>query len=614
MVFSLEHFEYLAYSRQQEESALQLKQLLSGLDAQLGRWGEDFSYTLLESVRPEDADIHIATRLAGAISALFSDPSFYLSPNGFSQLIVWQRWLSVIFATSAYRNADHVIRSLNINGNDLSSLVLGDERTVVKFCLLYTAESEIVLDIDALWNYNPVLAAALAFALMSTRFTGSPASHGKRETLLGWLPARLEGIADVDLLPTSILHDVYMHCSYADLPQKHDIKRAINVLIRRKLAESGLEDLPVPLPAVSREKPVILLLLEWFTAAHSVYRVLSVALRALRLHFRLVAAGFESMVDDVGKAVFDEFVPLPQEELRLQLQQLRALAQQHAPEIFFIPSLGMTLATIYASNMRLAPLQMFAFGHPATSHSAGMDYFIIEQDFLGKASCFSEKLLCLPPASLPFVPSSRLPGRLNAVIRRHPGQVRIVVPGSLMKLNPGFLAACQSIARRTETPVQFHFLVGLTDGLVWAQVRQVIGGVLGDAAVVYPHLDYAQYMEVIGKCDMFLSPFPFGNGNGVVDVLTLCLAGVCRTGDEVCEHVDHGLFLRAGLPEWLIAGSTEAFVAAAVRLVDNHEERARIRDRLAADNAVKRLFLGRAETLGEHLVQLLAEKRARATS
>ena len=37
----------------------------------------------------------------------------------------------------------------------------------------------------------------------------------------------------------------------------------------------------------------------------------------------------------------------------------------------------------------------------------------------------------------------------------------------------------------------------------------------------------------LNDMDMFLSPFPFGNTNGIVDAFTAGLPGVCKTGREV---------------------------------------------------------------------------------
>ncbi|EPF6932686.1 cobalt ABC transporter permease, partial [Salmonella enterica subsp. enterica serovar Muenchen] len=130
----------------------------------------------------------------------------------------------------------------------------------------------------------------------SGRALPTPAAHGKREQLLAWLPERLAELDSLDFLPTAVLHDVYMHCSYADLAEKHRIKRSLNDLIRRSLLAGDFADIAVgdtrgqtaadnPEIQGPPKKPVMLVVLEWFTGQHSVYRTHSRALAALRGRF-----------------------------------------------------------------------------------------------------------------------------------------------------------------------------------------------------------------------------------------------------------------------------------------------------------------------------------------
>ncbi len=70
-----------------------------------------------------------------------------------------------------------------------------------------------------------------------------------------------------------------------------------------------------------------------------------------------------------------------------------------------MPSIGMDLTTIFASNTRLAPIQAVALGHPkATTHSDFIEYVIVEDDYVGSAALVNnyyvfQKMLypmCLP--------------------------------------------------------------------------------------------------------------------------------------------------------------------------------------------------------------------------
>ena len=186
MSFNLEKFEHLAYTRQHELAARELLSLLADLDANYGMQGGSFAASPLTNLLPAETDVHIWTRVASAISCLFADADFAFSPDGFAQLLNFHRWFSAIFSATPFRNADHVVRAFNIGGKgDLNHLQV-ENRNLAKFCLLYSPESEIALDLDALWEHDKRLAAGLCLALLSPRFLGAPAAHIKRELMLPW--------------------------------------------------------------------------------------------------------------------------------------------------------------------------------------------------------------------------------------------------------------------------------------------------------------------------------------------------------------------------------------------------------------------------------------------
>lgn len=602
MPFNLDLFERHVHRREYELAARELLQLLHTLDANYGATGDGFRAQLTSEFRADELDDHLTTRIAAAAAFLFSDQNFQLSPEGLAQLLHWQRWISTLFAASPFRNADAVLRALNAASPDEPDRLVIPGQDLHKFCLLYGPESRIPLDVDALWESSPTLAAGLALVLLAPRFLGTAVAHEKRELLLPWLARRLPEIEDLDLLPTGILHDVYMHCSYADRADKHDIKKGINALIRRKLEAKGIYPLKPPAPPVDGAKPVLLVVLEWFNASHSIYRTHSRTLEAARTKFHVVALG-HSFVDRAGREVFDEFIEIPAVGLYEQLDFIRNTARTKGAHALYMPSVGMHALTMFLANMRIAPVQAMALGHPATSHSKEMDYVVVEEDYVGDPACFSEELLVLPSDGMPYRPSANasrlaLPGRPD-----YRETVHIAVAATTMKLNPGFMAACARIADQVAKPVHFHFMAGQAVGWVYVQVARLVKHHLGDRATVHPHQPYEQYMQRIAGCDLFLNPFPFGNTNGIVDTITAGLVGVCKTGREVHEHIDQGMFERIGLPSWLVARTVDDYVKAAVRLIGDDDTRVALARELAGPQAVQKFFVGRPGIFGEMLYE-----------
>ncbi|EAS8617947.1 cobalt ABC transporter permease, partial [Salmonella enterica] len=195
--FNLEQFEYQVTQPDTESAARMLLFMLTQLDCHYGQWGPQFSAytpgTSLEGLNPV-----LCTRIAGAVTTLFSRPDFTVSDGGYVQLMNLHRWLALIFAVSLYRHADHIIRNINAAGGGVVDPLTLNSHNLRLFCLCYFPDSQIALQPDVLWQYDRRTVARLFLALISGRTLPTSAAHGKREQLLAWLPDRLAELDSLD--------------------------------------------------------------------------------------------------------------------------------------------------------------------------------------------------------------------------------------------------------------------------------------------------------------------------------------------------------------------------------------------------------------------------------
>ncbi len=603
ITFTLEEFEADIQARQHEPAARRLLELLTVIDEQHGGIGGLQMRHLPVGRSADEIERHIAARLADAIGRLFTDPDFNLSDSGFFDFIVRHRWIGLIFAASPLRNADHLIRMMGGVAEDGVHLKL-DHPGFLKLCVLYTNESDLSLNCDELWYRMPRVCAALLMALLSPRLTISDNAHAKRESILGWLPSRLDQLQTAAALPQAFIHDVWMHCSYAMRDDKHAIKAPLNRLVRQQMLDLGLRDVDTPYCAPPTDladgasidpadKQVLMVVLEWFHSTHSIYRTHSLSMCALKAHYRLVGVGMLECTDEHTRGLFDEFIELGQGlPLDVNLTRLREAAERLRPQIIYYPSLGMFPYTIYACNLRLAPMQVSALGHPATTHSTTVDYVVVEEDYLGDPECFTERLLLVPKDAIPYRPPVTWPD-IHPKVRENRDLVKVAVVAASMKLNAVYLQTCRQIVEQARTKVEFHFIPAFAIGLALAHARdEILRTVPG--AVVHPTRPYDEYLHCINECDMFINPYPFGNTNGIVDTVRQGLPGVCRSGREVHSNIDEGMLRRLGLPDALIAYDEAGYIAAAVELIDNHDERIRLSRELMDPSIVEKFFTGDA--------------------
>lgn len=611
---SVIRFEQEVAAKNYEEACVELLDILNKIDTNFGGVeGIEIDYpSQLNDELVQDKIKHLCTRVAVAMSELFSDPQLDISEGGAQRFFTLQRWINMIFASSLFVNADHVLQAYNRNPDktNLSDFHLDNTKSsLIKFCILYLPESNINVNLDALWNLDPELCASLCFALQSPRFIATDQAFSKRGTILQWFPEKLATIENLNNVPSAISHDVYMHCSYDIAENKHWVKKVLNQVIRRHLLQGGWTDRDVTKLGERNGKPVMVVLLEHFHSSHSIYRTHSTSMIAARERFHLIGVGNEA-VDAAGQAVFDEFHLLKGDNIFSKLNELKEICEKNGAAVLYMPSIGMDLTTIFASNSRLAPVQVIALGHPATTHSDFIEYVIVEDDYVGSEKCFSEQLLRLPKDALPYVPSALAPKHVEYRLRENPEVVNIGIASTTMKLNPYFLAALKAIRDRANVKVHFHFALGQSSGVTHPYVERFIKSYLGNDATAHPHVPYDQYLRILHNCDMMVNPFPFGNTNGIIDMVTLGLVGICKTGAEVHEHIDEGLFKRLGLPEWLIANTVDEYVERAIRLAENHQERLELRRHIIENNGLQTLFTGDPSPMGKVLLEKFEEWKA----
>jgi hypothetical protein len=274
---------------------------------------------------------------------------------------------------------------------------------------------------------------------------------------------------------------------------------------------------------------------------------------------------------------------------------------------------GMSPFVIALASLRLAPVQAASFGHTATTASPAIDWMVLPDDFVGDPALFTEQLLRLPAAAMPYRVREGFDyaaARARAAAARgEGGPVRIAAPASAMKLGPAFFDALAEAASASARPLEIHIFPLGCVGLGFAELQRRLVARL-PMAVVHEEAPYEVYADRLAACDFFVCPFPYGNMNSIVDAALLGLPGVCLDGAEAHAHADAAYFRRMGLPDALIASTREDYVAAIVRLVDDPAWLAHCRRIAAALRPGHPFFDGDAGLFAQAMAQLAAASTA----
>ncbi len=532
---------------------------------------------LVRALGSDGADVDMGTddedrirlgygRVARAITNLVASPQFTPSSDFFSNLALRKRVLVDLFGASDLGSLDAL---LAVVARELERQADCDLNALKRLLLGYSIDSEAEFDLGEYLHEASEVVVDAYVGLLATSVVLTEGGREKRKQLF----SMIDSVAKYPIHFESLrfLAQAWFRCSYDDWEGKHDAKAPMNSMFRRALLNEGIGEAPVRKERGRVARPVVLIPLERFTSTHAMYRCYAPAIRQLRQRFRLVAVCEPHRIDEVSEAVFDDVVKFKftKEDFKKGIRSLVRLE----PDIVYYPSIGMSASVIAMANLRLAPIQVMTFGHPATSMCETIDYAVLQEHRLGDPSLLSETILLGRRDSwqMEIHPEAEA---LEPLIREDPDPVRVSVPSIFFKLNPAFLATCKEIAERADRQVEFHFFPG-TIGPRHHHVARRIREML-PCSIVYQNTCYNEYVRNLNRCDVQLAPFPFGGTNSNIDALRQCIPYVTIEGAEVHSRVDAGMLRTIGVPAWLIADTISEYVDAAVRLIDDSSERSAI--------------------------------------
>ncbi len=567
-------FERLVSQRNYSDAVARLTDILNTLE----RGTESFGKNAIDQGPGAESQ---ATIFCAAITRMLSDPDFKVTDQQFFSLAALKRTLAQSFEVSGYRGTDHL--GMAFGRKDEKGRTTFNRQELVKLLLGLSINALSPQLVDVLLRQSPDFAWPLCVGFLSEQIVWSGNGRNARSRIL----AAKDHLSKVSPKFQMIrnLGPAYMGCSYDESRHKHDIKDAMNAVARKWLESLGVADVSLPEKrrAVKR-RPTILIIAELYDSHHAMHRCYGPAIASLKSRFKTIVMtpsgkmdeALLDMFDKVDTTVFDAKNP----------KAFIDKAISYRPDIVYYPSVGMRLVSIICSNVRMAPIQIFTPGHPATTHSAHMDYMALVDGYVGDPDLVSEKIMTWP--SQPYFLMREDAVVVEPAVKPASQSINVAVPAWSRKVTPGFLRVCAEISKRSQKDVTFHFFPNGTSALYQGFSRRV-ASIL--PAVVHPRKNYNNYVTTLNDCDLYLSTFPFGSTNGLVDGLRQGLPIVNMKGEEPHALIDSDILQESIQPGWLTASSEEEYIKAAVRLIDDDEERIHISNHILSVDVDEHLFV-----------------------
>ncbi len=266
------------------------------------------------------------------------------------------------------------------------------------------------------------------------------------------------------------------------------------------------------------------------------------------------------------EAAADTFVRLPR-----GVGAARAAVVEQDLDLLLFTDVGMDALTYTLAFSRMAPVQVATWGHPVTTGSPQIDWFM-SSELLEVAEAdthYTERLVRLPTLGTYYerpqvTHDDSVRARLGIDQHAH----LYVCPQTLFKFHPSFDPLLAEILRHDQ-----HGQLLLIQGRVphWTELLQDrFQRTMPDVADRIrwcPALPREAFLQLLACADVALDPTVFGGGNTSYETLAVGTPVVTLPGELMRSRITRALCAKAGLED-LVAVSPEDYVERAVRLGD----------------------------------------------
>lgn len=303
--------------------------------------------------------------------------------------------------------------------------------------------------------------------------------------------------------------------------------------------------------------------------------------RLSRERFEVVVLSAGTARDPMAAAfeeAADVFVRLPR-----GVAAARSLIAEQGLDLLFFTDVGMDALTYTLAFSRMAPVQCAGWGHPVTTGSPHMDYFVSGEqlEIPGGEQHYTEELVRLPRLGTYYDRPER-PATEGARARFGLDDRANVYacPQTLFKFHPDFDPLLAGVLRRDPNGV-----LAVIEGRMrtWTELlRERFARTMPDVADrirwLRP-LPRHEFLTLLAVSDVLLDPIAFGGGNTTYEALAMGTPVVTLPGDQLRNRITWALYAKAGYTEPAV-DSEEEYVEQAVRLGTDPDHRRTVGERI----------------------------------
>jgi CRISPR-associated protein Csy1 len=257
-----------------------------------------------------------------------------------------------------------------------------------------------------------------------------------------------------------------------------------------------------------------------------------------------------------------------------------------ALDILVFLDVGMTPWGSLLSNLRLAPVQCAAWGHPVTTGSAFIDYYLscATMEPEDAADHYRERLVRLPGLGTRYKPPPRVERATREEFGLPVDKHLYLCPQSLFKIHPDTDALLLDVLTRDEDAV-LVFFAATTQGQREAFVRRLESGMKmrglppRQQIKMLPLMSHRDFRAVMTVADVMLDTLHWSGGSTSLDALATGLPIVTLPGNLMRGRQSAAMLHIVGVEE-LIARDSDHYLALALRVASDPAYRSTLATRI----------------------------------
>ncbi len=533
---------------------------------------------------------------------IFTDEDFQI-PDFFVPIFITESvQIANLAALTPLKNTDHAIRTLSSQKN-----------SYFKILTLYSYRNVIRLDLDMLFRAHPQLASLWWSNLLASAW------NSNNELIFNNMQyfIQYKNLDKYFTYSSSLsvkfqkLCTVVFDTTYINYEKDLEIKKIINKAIQKDIGSRANVSVANP------DYKKVVVISSFFFKGHAIHKSISPMVKSLKGHYHLTLIDINALKVDTDRELFDkviEFNKVTREEhitkslesavvkgdfselMKLNtktnhLDSFKEILEENKFGIAFFPDVGLSQASIILSNFRFAPIQIAAYGHPVSTASNEIDYFIGGRDveIADKAEeNYSERLVLIPGlAALPVYPNYKLQNSKkpfdDVIINLNWGNIKFYYK-HLLTLQKIIRGTKKNICLRFMSiyPHECGFVPFINDLIEFFNEKHV-------KMIAAPNIDFKVYMEFIEQSDFALDSFPFGGYNRIVDTLYCHKPIVTLEGTKAYNRLASALLRDVGLSE-LIATNEKEYIDKTLQLIEDDDYRNKISKKIASIDLKAKIF------------------------